>query len=371
MPFVITQKIKRPSRLFVAVVVAPTALAILYFGLFASDIYVSESKFVVRSPEKPAASGLGVILKTAGFANAGDEIYAAQSYAVSRDALRAINRDGAFERAFTRPHISIFDRFNPLGSKWSGSFEYLYKLYQGKVRVSNDSTSSITTLEFRAYTAEDAHMLNERLLETSEALVNKLNKRGRNDLIQAGLAEVAADKAKASEAAAALAAYRNMSGVLDPEKQAEVQMQMISKLQDELIATKTQLLQLQTFTAENPQIPFLRQKINSLKNEIAAQLGHVVGNRRSLAASAGQYQRLLLENEFAAKQLAGAMSSLDEARNEAGRKQAYVERIVEPNLPDAPIEPQRLRGIFATLALSLVIFGILKMLLAGVREHAQ
>ena len=90
-----------------------------------------------------------------------------------------------------------------------------------------------------------------------------------------------------------------------------------------------------------------------------------------MAGNAVQFQRLTLENEFAAKQLAAALASLEEAQNEARRKQAYVERIVQPNLPDAPMEPRRMRGILATLILSLLAYGILRMLLAGVREHAQ
>jgi capsular polysaccharide transport system permease protein len=63
------------------------------------------------------------------------------------------------------------------------------------------------------------------------------------------------------------------------------------------------------------------------------------------------------------------MSSLVDAQNEARRKQAYVERISRPNLPDEALEPRRLRGILATLVLGLVAWGILSMLLAGVREH--
>jgi capsule polysaccharide export protein KpsE/RkpR len=84
-----------------------------------------------------------------------------------------------------------------------------------------------------------------------------------------------------------------------------------------------------------------------------------------------RYERLQLENELANKQLASALASLEQAKTEASRKQAYVERIVEPNLPDSPIEPRRARGILATLALSLLAYGILRMLLAGVKEHAQ
>jgi capsular polysaccharide transport system permease protein len=97
--------LKRKPLLFIAVVVLPVTLAILYYGFLASDVYVSESKFVVKSPEKSSATGLGVILKSVGFTNSGDELYAAQTFASSRDALRQINRNNAFVNAYTRPGI--------------------------------------------------------------------------------------------------------------------------------------------------------------------------------------------------------------------------------------------------------------------------
>lgn len=369
MPKLQFDQLRRPNRLFALTVLIPTLLSMAYFGFIASDVYVSEAKFVVRSPEKPAASGLGVILKSAGFANAGDEIYAAQGFLTSRDALQSINRNNAFVQANSKDSISLFNRFNPLG--FSGSFEDLYDYYLGKVHVDFDVTSSITTLRFRAFSPREAQQFNEQLLELAEATVNRLNERGRQDLIRFGEVEVEDAKLKARAAALALAAFRNQSGVVDPQEQATVQLQMVSKLQDELIAARTQLNQLKIFTPKNPQIPVLEAQIGALQREIAEQLGQVVGDRRSLAANAAQYQRLLLETQFADKQLASAFASLEEARNEARRKQAYVERIVQPNLPDAPIEPRRLRGVLATLALGLVAWGILSLLLAGVREHAQ
>jgi len=221
----------------------------------------------------------------------------------------------------------------------------------------------------RAYTPKDAQRFNEQLLEMAEATVNRLNERGRQDLIRFATAEVNGAKDKARGAALALSAYRNQEGVVDPEKQATVQLQMISKLQDELIATKTQLLQLRAFTPDNPQIEVLDAKVKGLSREIDEQLGRVAGDRKSLAATAAQYQRLALESQFADKQLAGAMASLQDALNEAQRKQAYVERIVQPNLPDDALEPRRFRGILATVVLGLAAWGILTMLLAGVREH--
>ncbi|WP_070155931.1 hypothetical protein [Sphingobium phenoxybenzoativorans] len=362
-------KIKNLSKLFIAIVIVPTFLAMLYFGLFASDVYISESQFVVRSPDKPSSTGLGILLKSAGFTNAGDEIFATQAYAASRDALADLNKNGLVSRAYSRDDISIFDRFDPFGV--DHSFESLFKYYVGKVLVEHETTSSITTMTVRAYSARDAYDINKLLLERSEAMVNRLNQRGRADLIQYANTEVGNAKKRSEVASVALADFRSREGVVDPEKQAAVQLQMISKIQDELITTRAELSQFLHFTPQNPQIPVLQARIGSLQHEIDKELGKVVGDRKSLTASAGQYQRLLLESQFADKQLASAMASLEEANNEARRKQAYVERVVQPNYPDEPLEPRRMRGVLGTFALGLVLWGILKMLFAGIKEHGE
>lgn len=364
-PFV--KRIRALGPLFIITILIPTSLAVLYFGLLASNVYVSESRFVVRSPEKPAATGLGVLLKSAGFTNASEEVYAARDYVLSRDALMALNRRGMVTRAYSDSSISMFDRFNLFGS--GGSFEDLFKYYQKKIKVEHDTSSSITTLTVRAYTAREAWLMNERLLEMAESTVNQLNVRGRRDLIEFAQVEVKGAADRAREAASALSAYRNREGVLDPEKQATVQVQMISKLQDELIAARTELLQLRSIAPQNPQIPTLETRISGLARQINGELGKVAGGRNSLAITAARYQRLALDSQIADKQLASALTSLEEAKNEANRKQAYVERIIQPNLPDDPLEPRRWRGIFATFALGVIAWGILTMLLAGVREH--
>jgi capsular polysaccharide transport system permease protein len=359
----------KANRLFLATVVVPTLLAAVYFGLLASDVYISESRFVVKSPEAKRPSGIGALLDTAGFSSSGDEISAARSYVISRDALTALERQGGFRAAYDSGKISIFDRFDPTG--FYGSFEDLYRYFQTKVRVDIDPVTSITTLTVRGYTPDDAHRINSQLLEMAEATVNRLSTRGRDDLVRFAQVEVDEAKTRAQAANLAMAAYRNQAGVVDPEKQAAVQMQMISKLQDELIATKTQLRQIQTFTPRNPQIDPLRVRANELARQITEQMSQLAGDNRSLANAAVRYQALALESQYADKQLTAALASLQDARNDARRKQAYVERIVAPNRPDAPLEPRRLRGILATLVLGLFAYGILSMLLAGVKEHTD
>lgn len=331
-------------------------------------MYISESHFVVRSPDRPAVTGVGLLLRTTGFSNADDKIYATKDYLVSRDALRAVNRKNVFRNAYSRPSISLFDRFDGL-SFGGDTTERLYKYYRNKVQVDYDSITSITTLTVRAFDPDDAKRFNEQLLGMAEESVNQMSERGRRDLVEVAQRELDEARQRAQNAAVALAEYRNEQGVLDPEKQATVQMQMISKLQDELIATRTQLVQLRALASSSPLIPSLTTREQFIAHEIDDQLGQVAGGRKSLAATAVQYQRLMLDSQMAEKQVASALSSLGEARSEARRKKAYVERIVQPNRPDYALEPHRSKGIFTTFVLGLIAWGILSMLLAGILEH--
>lgn len=364
----VMDRIKKLGPLFLCTVVIPTIIAIIYFGLIASDVYVSESHFVIRSPEKQSSSALGALLKSSpGVSAAGDEIYAVQEYVQSRDALKALNRDGSVVRAYTWPGIDMFSRFG--GFMKDDSFESLFKYYGKRVDVKHEASSAITNITIRAYTARDAFRMNEKLLELSEALVNRLNNRGREDLIRYATTEVRNAEQAAQTAAINLSAFRNQQGIVDPERQATVQLQLVSKLQDELIATKTQLLQLRAFTPANPQVPVLETRVKGLTREIDEEISKVAGGQRSLAGKQVQFQRLNLESQFADRQLASALASLEEARNEARRKQVYLERIVQPNVPDKALEPRRWRAIFSTLALGLVAWAVLSMLTAGMKEH--
>jgi capsular polysaccharide transport system permease protein len=365
-PKALIEKLRRTDKLFKLTVLAPTAVALLYFGLIASDQYVSESHFVVRSPEKQSPMGFGAVLSSvAGFSKSLDDTHSVHDYIRSRDAMTAVNVTIDLRQVYGS--ADWFGRFNSLGL--DDSNEALFRYYQKKIAVQLDSASSISVLNVRAYSAEDAVRINEQLLNIGEKLINKLNERGRQDLIQFSSKEVAAAEERSKVAAKALSDYRTMKGVVDPEKQSSIQLQQISKMQDELIATRTQLAQIETLSPENPQIPALRTRITSIETEIKNETNKVAGGNVSLARKAGEYQRLALEREFADRQLASALISLEQARNDAQRKQLYLERIVQPSKPDVAVEPKRLRSIFSTFIIGLVAYGILSMLFAGVREH--
>lgn len=360
----------RINRLFIFTVLIPTTLAIIYYGLIASDIYISESRFVVRSPQRQSQTGLlGSLLSGTGFSRSQDDAYSVHDFIRSRDALKALDEQLDLRKKFSSSNIDFLKRFGT--PDFDKSFEALHKYYQKRVGVDSDSTSGISILQVNAFTAEDALKINQLLLEMSEKLVNKLSDRGREDILRTAVAEAKEYEGKAKAAALALAAFRSQNGVVDPERQTVYQLQQMSKLQDELIATQTQLNQLKAFAPDNPQIPALRNRMETLQHAVDAEFQKMAGSGGSLTNKAATYERLALDRAFADKQLAVALTSLESARSEAQRKQLYLERVVQPNLPDVAIEPRRFRSALTIFVLGLVAWGILTLLAASVREHTE
>jgi capsular polysaccharide transport system permease protein len=95
----------------------------------------------------------------------------------------------------------------------------------------------------------------------------------------------------------------------------------------------------------------------------------VTGEAGSFSARAPEFERLALEKTFAERQLATALAALESARSEAQRKQLYLERLVQPSLPDKAMEPRRIRAVLTVLLLGLVAWGVTTLLVASIREH--
>jgi capsular polysaccharide transport system permease protein len=360
----------RRHFLFALMVVIPTVTATIYYAVFASDVFISESRFLVRSPQHQTPTGLvGQLLQSSGFAKSQDDTYSVRDYILSRDALKELEVKLNIRKAFSSDQIDWFDRFP--GFFFNKSFERLY-LYFGKhVSVEYDPVSSITILTTSAFTAADAYRMNDTLLDISERLVNTLNDRSRKDLIAFSENEVRIASDKAKNASLALLDYRNSHEVFEPDRQASIQLEGVAKIQQELISTEAELSQLQKLSPSNPQIQALNTRVESLKAAIASEGSKVTGAKGSFSARAPNFERLALEVEFADKQLGVALAELESARAEALQKQLYLERLVQPNLPDRAMQPKRVRAIFTVLIISLVGWAVASILVASVREHAD
>lgn len=359
----------RKRRWFVLVVVLPTLLAALYYGFIASDIYVSEARFVIKSPDqkRPQLSTLANLIQTTGLSSGQEQANEVLEFVRSRDALRALEKNAGARSRFAENGDPL-SRFPGLFA--DNSFEEFYKYYGKMVDARLDSESGTAILTVKAFTPDDAFVINDALLNLSEGLVNRLNSRAQNKAIAEAQKQVELASDRARRARTALGGFRTSQEVIDPAKQAAGVLDISNNMVATRAALQAQLDNMQRVTPQNPSIPALRNQINAISVQIASQDSRVVGSGQGIASKMGGYEDLYVEQEFATENLNAANAALVQARNEAQRQQFYLERIVEANKPDTPVLPRRLLSVIVIAAALTCLYFVGWMLIVGILEHA-
>ncbi len=357
-------------RWFALFVGLPTVFALIYYGLIASDVYVSQSRFVIKSPGQKGmqTTTLASLIQTTGFSSGKDQTQEVLEFIRSRDALKALDAKIDVRKRYSESGADFLSRFpRPFRN---ASFENLYRYYRTTADAEIDAESGMAVLEVRAFSPKDAYIINAKLLELSEALINRLNKRAEGRAIAEAEDRVIVAEARVRNARLALGEYRNRQQLVDPAKQATAVLEISDKLVGEQAALRAQLDLISRVTPRHPAIPALKSRIAAIGEQIGAQTGRAVGGSNDIASKLGRFQQLELEQEFGTQTLTAATANLEQARNESQKQQFYLERVVEPNLPDFPLLPNRLRNILVMFAASLCLYFIGWMLVVGILEHA-
>lgn len=365
----IIDRIKGINRLFLFTVVIPVLLSIIYFGLIASDVYISESRFVVYSPSQNFSStGLSSLLGSMTGNNSSSAANNIHDYIDSWDAMSALDQAYDLKSVYGNHNIDMIDRFGGLLYPFVNNVE-LHRYYQSMVLDSIDSTSGITRLTVHAYSAADAKKINAFLLQKSQDIVNQLNETAHRKAVDYAKNQVELAENNLRVATLTLAQYRNKQKIFSPPAQSALQLTMVSKLQEQLITEKSQLDAIRTHAPKNPQLSVLASNIHTLEKQISDETAKVSGSEQSLASKDIKYEGFIVDQLLAQKLLEAAVTSLEQAKITAQKQELYLETISQPNLPDASQKPKRFQDILATLLVSLIVWGVLSIVVAGVREH--
>jgi capsular polysaccharide transport system permease protein len=298
-----------------------------------------------------------------------EDTFAVHQYLLSRDAVRRLEQEDNLRALLSRPEGDLLTRFPGIWF-WRNDFESLYSTYARFVSVEVDSSSAVSTLQVKAYRPEDAQLIASALLRFSEQLVNALNERARQDALSAFQREVDTTQQKITHSQAELTAYRIKQKMLDPKSASAGPLELLGQLSAQLTGAKAQLADASKNAPNSPQIPVIRTRIASLDKLMAEERAKITGDSDSVATILADYERLDLQKLLGEKTLVSAFTSLEAARLEAQRQQLFLETITQPNLADYPLYPKRAASFATIVASCLFAYGIVWLLVAGIREHA-
>jgi capsular polysaccharide transport system permease protein len=253
-------------KCFAVFVILPTALAMLYYGLIASDQYVSESRFIIKSPGQKSTqiSSLASLIQTTGLTTGQEQTSEVLDYLRSRAALDDLEHGIDLRAAYGQPAIDLLSRY-PRPWK-SDRRENLYDFYRSMVGANHDSDTQVAVVTVKAFTPDDAYRINARLLHLSEDFVNRLNDRAQRKAITEAQRRVIDAEDRLRKARVALGAYRNQAQLIDPSKQAGGVLDIANKLVSERAALQAQLDVMLKAAPANPSIPALRSRIAAVSS---------------------------------------------------------------------------------------------------------
>ena len=355
--------------MFLLVVGLPTILAGVYYGFVASDQFVSEMEFGVRSADAQRNDATSVFQGMASASQIGLQSNILVRYIGSREIFDKINEKIDLRDIYGRPSVDYFSRLRP-----GAQIEDLTSFWKGKVEPYFDLTTGIISVHVRAFSPEDALSIGNAILAQSEYLADDLSRRARQDFV--GFAQQQVDEASARlhKARQAILDFRDQEKMLDPTKDADVARLAIAKLKEELSRVSTELLTSRRQLSEgSAMIISYKDRIVALQSQIKEAEGRLTASGQQSEVPLSQnirgFESLQTERQLAEKFYDTALESLQRAQFEAARRTTYLEVFVRPALAQRALYPRRAVSI---LVVSLTAFGawlFLLMVYYSVREH--
>ncbi|MDD9899942.1 MAG: hypothetical protein OXT65_03080 [Alphaproteobacteria bacterium] len=360
------KKMRNTLQMMFLAVAIPTLVSFVYFFFIAAGQYQSETHMTVRAAGSgPSPALFGMMMGLNGMGQSSQDVRSIVEYVHSRDAVKALEGKIGLRAMFTHPDADFVARL-PKGA----TFEELYDYYMNRVDVTFDIDSGSAIIHTRAFTAEDAHKIAANILTLSEELINGFNDRAERDALRLSQERVTEAEERMKDVRKRMAQFRMAHQDIDPAMKSGAISGLISGLEAEHAKLSAEVKAMSSYmTSENTQVVLARKKLAALNAQIKQEQKRLTGGEGAYTQKIAGYEELMTEHEIATQAYTAALTSLESARLEAQRQKSYVVPVVEPIAAETAEYPKRGQSVFLTFILSFLIFGIGRLILAGLKDH--
>lgn len=357
-----------PRRLKLLLIALPLLLATLYYALLAADRYVSESIVTVRqaSDDSSALPGVALLLGGVNPPSREDTLYL-RDFIHSLGLLNRLDAKldlrGHYESEMMDPLYRLFD-----GTSQERFLEY----YRSRVEVTFDDMSGLLTVQVEGFEPGFSQALNAAILEESERFVNDFSQRIAREQMGFAETELKGSAKRLQQAKAQVLAFQTKNKLLDPLSQAQASSTLTAELQAVQAKQEAELRNALTYLNDSSyQIKALRSQLEATRTQLDIERLRATSGRSGerLNTLAAEFQELILQAGFAEDAYKLALGAVENARIEASRKLKSLVVIEPPSLPETALYPRRLYNLITLAVISLLLYGIARLVIATIREH--
>jgi len=360
-------------RSFIACVLAPVFVSIVYFGFLASDQFLSETRFAVRGAtelipgsDALAASGLGAL---AGM-NVNQDAYIIADYVQSNSMIEDLSSKIDLRALFSNPKADRWARFEP-----SKAPESLLHYWRSAVQVAVDAASGIVTIAVRTFSPDESVRVAAAIRARCDVVANELLVRMRGAQIERAEAEVALARNRLATRRVILEQFRHARMLIDPRASAQSLSETITQLRRDLIDIEVRLdSAVKALDADAPLVRELKGHRQTLRDQIEGLESKITSQNPTFptaSAALTEYDRLDVDRSLAERRVMLAEKLLNNARADANRHHIYLVSIEDPTRPESSLFPRRGPMILTVLFSALCIWSLGALVVVGVREHGK
>ncbi|GJE58534.1 capsule biosynthesis protein [Methylobacterium trifolii] len=345
--------------LFVLCFLLPTLVGAAYFGLVASDRYVTEARFAIRpalgGAEKASPDSVGTNSGVPSQMVAQDTLITYE-YVLSRPMLEVIQSKLPIRTWFSRDEIDYFSRFDP-----EKPIEKLLKYWRNRVAIDVESGSGIMSLTVNAFDPAESLAITQAVLKEAERMVNDLSMAARKDAVAESNRELKLAEERMARIRLAVRDLRNRDGILDAQKTNETNLKVVGELRATRINLAVQLtLGQRDLGPESRRIQDMKAQIKELDDNIARIERQSASSdpeqKRLLSDALTRFEALDNDRKDAEKYYAKVLSADERARIIAARQIEFFSPIVQPVMAESSTQPRRLLMTSLVAAGAAILF---------------
>ena len=355
--------------LALCLIALPLLLYGVYLALVAADRYVSESSIAVRQDDVdgPALPGAALLLAGVGGSSQQDTLYL-KEFVHSQALLLKLD-----EKLQLRAHFADAGADLPFRLSPDASLERFVRYYRERVEVAFDDRTGLLKLRVQGFDADYAQQLNKALLDESERFVNELSHRIARERLRFAEGELELAGQRLQDARSAVLAFQARHKLLDPTQQAQFAGTLTGELEATRARLEAELSGLLGFLHEDAfQVKALRSRIKALNKQIDAERARATSNDKRgarLNQLALDFQGLQMQAEFARDAYKLALTAVENARIDATRKIKSLVVVEPPSRPETAEYPLAGYNLATLLAVCVLLYAIIRLVLATIREH--
>lgn len=356
---------------FVAIVLIPLCCIVFYLYTIAADQYASTLGFAVRSEETDSAQSLlGGLASLSGNSSSDTDIL--YEFIQSQTLVETIDQRLDLRKIYTKPDFDPAFAFSP-----DGAVEDLVDYWHRVVRISYASGTGLIEVRVNAFTAEDAHQIATAIVEESTVMINELSAIARADATRYAREDLEQAVERLKAARQALTQFRSQTRIVDPSADIQGQMGLLNSLEAQLAEAVIELnLLLETSRDTDPRVEQARRRIAVIQSLIEQErekfgMGGTsrVDDGKDYSTLVGEFERLMVDLEYAEKSYLAAQTVLDTAQAEAQRQSRYLATYAKPTMPQSAQYPKRFLLSLLGGAVMFLIWAIGVLIFYSLRDR--